>query len=77
MLIDTIGWLGSVLVVVAYALNIYKKLNSNSLVYYLLNIVGSGCLIINTIYHRAYPSTVVNVIWILIALIAITKKPIG
>jgi hypothetical protein len=75
MLIDLIGWVGSVLVIVAYAMNIYKKLDSASLPYYLMNIIGSGCLIINTIYHHAFPSTVVNIIWILIALIALAKKP--
>ena len=75
MLIDLIGWIGSVLVIVAYALNIYKKLDSSSLPYFFMNIAGSGCLIINTIYHHAFPSAVVNIIWILIALIALAKKP--
>lgn len=55
MLIDLIGWSGSVLVVVAYAMNIYKKMDSASLPYYILNIAGSGCLIINTIYHHLFP----------------------
>jgi len=74
MLIDLIGWIGSVLVVVAYAMNIYKKLDSASLPYYLMNIIGSGCLIINTIYHHAFPSAVVNIIWIVIALIALARR---
>jgi hypothetical protein len=76
MLVDIIGWIGSVLVVVAYGMNIYKKLDSASFAYYLLNIAGSGCLIINTIYHHAFPSAVVNIIWILIAFIALAKKPL-
>jgi len=74
LIIDTIGWIGSVMVVVAYALNIYKKLASDALSYYLLNIVGSACLIVNTYYHHAIPSAVVNVIWVIIALAALLKK---
>ncbi|HEX9509395.1 MAG TPA: hypothetical protein VF939_02855 [Puia sp.] len=73
-MIDVIGWIGSVMVIVAYALNMYKRLASDSREYYLLNIVGSACLILNTIYHHAIPSAVVNIVWILIALMALFKK---
>lgn len=74
MIIEIIGWLGSTLVVLAYALNMYKKLEADSLTYYLFNIIGSGCLIINTFYHNAIPSAVVNIIWVLIALFAMFKR---
>lgn len=74
ILIDSVGWVGSVMVVLAYALNMYKKMASDSVVYYLLNIVGSACLIVNTIYHHAIPSAVVNIIWVIIALIALVRK---
>ncbi|HMH22719.1 MAG TPA: hypothetical protein VK563_13125 [Puia sp.] len=74
MLIDIIGWIGSVMVIVAYGLNIAKRLASDSTWYYLLNIAGSGCLIANTYYHHAIPSAVVNVIWVFIALVALLRK---
>jgi hypothetical protein len=74
MIIDSIGWLGSFMVVFAYALNMYKKLEADSIPYYLLNIFGSACLIVNTIYHHAIPSAAVNIVWITIALIAIIRK---
>ena len=73
-LIDIIGWLGSILVVAAYALNIYGKLSSDSTSYYALNITGSAGLIVNTLYHHAIPSMVVNVVWIAIALVALFKR---
>jgi len=74
MILDIIGWLGSALVVIAYALNIYKKMSSDALTYHFLNIAGSGCLIANTMYHHAVPSAVVNIIWIFIALFAIFES---
>lgn len=73
-IIDIIGWLGSILVVTAYALNIYGKLSAESPAYYALNICGSACLIVNTLYHHAIPSMVVNVVWIGIAVVAIFKR---
>jgi hypothetical protein len=74
MLVEILGWLGSVMVILAYALNINKRLASDSALYYFLNIAGSSFLIINTIYHHAIPSAVVNVVWVAIALIAIFSK---
>ena len=74
MFIEILGWLGSVLVILAYALNISKRLDSDALAYYVLNIIGSLFLIINTLYHHAIPSTLVNVIWVLIAMIAVFNK---
>ncbi|MBS1664807.1 MAG: hypothetical protein JST68_27420 [Bacteroidetes bacterium] len=74
ILIDSIGWIGSIMVVLAYALNMYGKMASDSVVYYVLNIAGSACLIVNTIYHHAIPSAVVNVIWVVIALVALVRK---
>jgi hypothetical protein len=74
MIIDIIGWIGSALVVIAYALNMYKKLAPDTATYYLLNIIGSACLIANTIYHHAIPSAVVNIVWIFLAVLAMVKK---
>lgn len=73
-MIDVIGWIGSAMVVLAYALNMYKRLASDALSYYLLNIIGSIGLVINTLYHHAIPSAVVNVIWVIIAVFALLKK---
>ena len=74
IIVDIVGWIGSILVIAAYALNIYGKLSPESIPYYVLNIAGSTGLIINTVYHHAIPSVVVNVVWIGIALIALVKR---
>lgn len=74
MIIEILGWIGSVLVIFAYALNINKMLSSDDTKYYLMNIIGSAFLIINTTYHHAIPSAMVNIIWVLIAIIALVKK---
>ena len=74
MIIEIVGWLGSLLVIYAYAMNIFKKMASDSIIYYTLNIVGSGCLIINTVYHHALPPAAVNITWILIAISALFRR---
>ncbi len=71
--IDIFGWLGSAAVVAAYALISLNKLNARSRVYQLLNLTGSLGLIANTAYYRAYPSTFVNIVWLLIAAVALIR----
>jgi hypothetical protein len=73
-IIEIIGWIGSVLIVGAYFFNINGKLKSNSVLYILSNMIGGIFFTINTFVHKAYPSMVVNIIWVIIAIAAITKK---
>ncbi len=71
LIVDVIGWVGSIEVILAYGLNSYQKIKSDSLLYQTLNLTGGIFLIINTIYYGAYPSTAINVVWVVIATIAI------
>jgi len=73
LLIDILGWIGSVEVIAAYGLNSYQKLKSDSIVFQLLNLTGAIFLIINTIYYHAYPSAFINVVWVGIAGVAIIR----
>ncbi|MCU0450434.1 MAG: hypothetical protein MUC97_11435 [Bernardetiaceae bacterium] len=74
MFIDAVGWLGSVLVVLAYALNVAGRLQARSLWYTGCNLVGSVCLIANTYHYRAYPSMAVNLVWVAIAVYGLLRR---
>ncbi len=73
LLIDIIGWTGSFMVVVAYGLNSYQKIKSDSLTFLLLNFLGGLFLIIYTYYIAAFASTFLNVVWVIIAIPALIK----
>ncbi|MFM2360830.1 MAG: hypothetical protein RLY16_2823 [Bacteroidota bacterium] len=73
-IIDIMGWVGSVLIVGAYFYNINGKLKSTSPWYVISNLIGGIFFSINTYVHGAYPSMVVNIIWVIIAIAAIVKK---
>jgi hypothetical protein len=77
MVMEIIGWVGSLLIVLMYGLNSYQKIKSDSLIYYLSNIIGGICLIIYSVYKEAHPNTFINVVWVLIALPAIFKVIFG
>ena len=72
--VEIIGWIGAVLIVGAYFFNINGKLKSNSPVYILSNLLGGIFFTINTLIHKAYPSMIVNIIWVIIAVAALFKK---
>jgi hypothetical protein len=73
IIIDAVGWIGSIEVIAAYGLNSYQVIPSDSIYFQLLNLTGAFFLIINTVYHRAYPSAFINVVWVIIAAIAIAR----
>lgn len=77
IVVEVLGWIGSVLIVGAYGLNILGKLSSNAPAYIWMNMIGGLFFIVNTVHHHAYPSAVVNIIWVFIAIYSIInrKKP--
>lgn len=74
LLIETLGWIASVLIVGAYALNLRGTLPASDPRYIWSNIVGGVFFVVNTIHHQAYPSALVNVVWVVIALAALIRK---
>jgi hypothetical protein len=73
ILISTLGWIGSLLVIGSYGLNSYQKIKSDSLIFQLMNLAGGILLIINSMYKEAYPFTFINTVWVLIAILAIFR----
>lgn len=71
ILLNVLGWIGAFLLLLAYALVSFKKLEADSPTYQLLNISASVLLLVNTLYYGAYPSSFVNAVWTVIAFFAI------
>jgi hypothetical protein len=71
--IDIIGWIGSIEVLLAYGLNSYQKIRSDSLLFYLLNLTGGLFLVVYTIEKEAFASAFINIVWVIIAVIALMK----
>ncbi|TXH28410.1 MAG: hypothetical protein E6Q96_05225 [Cyclobacteriaceae bacterium] len=71
--ITAMGWIGSVAVIAAYALNSLQKIKSDSLLFQVLNLTGAILLIVNSLFKEAYPFTFINTVWAAIALVAIFR----
>lgn len=73
LLFDITGWIGSFAVVLAYALNSYQKIKSDSYLFLFLNIIGGLCLIAYTAFYSAFANTFLNIVWVIIAIPALIK----
>jgi len=74
LLIEVIGWTSAVLILVAYAMLSTGKLDGRSRLYQGMNVVGAAGFIVNSGWNGAYPSAVLNVIWMGIGLYALLKQ---
>lgn len=68
--VDAIGWAGAIVLLLAYTGVSFRRIAATSWLYQGSNAAGSICLVLNTLYYHAYPSTFVNLIWIAIAVTA-------
>jgi hypothetical protein len=74
LLIDILGWTGSVLYLLAYTLVSMKKTEGDSLLYQSLNIFAGILLVIYTLSLGAYATTGLNAVWVAIGLITLGRK---
>jgi hypothetical protein len=70
------GWIGMIMILLAYYLVSTKKATGESNLYQSLNFIGAICLIYNTFIQQAWPIMVLNIVWVIIAVktLLIRKK---
>lgn len=73
MLIEVVGWAGSIAVLAAYALLSMGRLHGRSLAYQLMNLGGALGMAMNGWAHAALPSVFTNLIWMAVGLIALFR----
>jgi len=70
---DICGWVGAAIVLTAYCLISFEIVRGSDMLYQLMNIVGSGLMMVLAIARSARPSIVVNLVWIIIGVIAVVN----
>ncbi len=70
---EIIGWYGTVAIVLAYALVSFEFIAPSSLLYQILNATGAIGIVYISFKKKAYQPGVLNIIWTVIALIAIIQ----
>jgi phosphatidylserine synthase len=74
LFIDILGWTGSILYLIAYALVSVKKTEGDSALYQGMNISAGILLVVYTLYLGAYATTGLNAVWVPIGLFTLGRK---
>lgn len=72
-IIDTIGMLGTLLVVLAYYLLQLERTDPKGLAYNMINLVGAVLLLFSLWFHFNLASFVIEIFWIAASLIGLWK----
>jgi hypothetical protein len=72
--LDAIGWVCAAMVLVAYGLLTRDPATATGRRYVALNVAGSAGLAVNGVAHAAWPSAVLNALWLAFALIAVRQR---
>ena len=68
---EAVGWYGTVAILIAYASVSFGWLTSDNLIFQLLNFTGAIGIVIISLLKKAYPPATLNIIWSIIALVAL------
>lgn len=71
--INAFGWYGTAAIVAAYALVSFSVIEPTSIAYQLLNGSGAFGIVAVSLFKRTYQPAVLNIIWMIIALVAILQ----
>lgn len=73
LFVEIAGWFGAVCVLGAYVLLTMKRLDSDTVAFQSLNVAGAAGFIVNTAWHGAIPSMVLNIVWCGVGLVALAR----
>ncbi len=70
---DWIGFIGVSILLVAYLLNLFKKITQDTHTYILLNLIGAGLAFIASVLINYVPFIILEAVWTVISLISWIK----
>lgn len=74
---DIIASVGVTILLVAFLLNLYKKISPDSKLYTALNFIGAAMCGVSSYLIHFYPFVVLEGVWSLVALFSLLKVPRG
>ncbi len=74
---DILASIGVIILLIAFGLNLYKKLPAESKVYGLMNFIGAGICCFASYLISFYPFIVLEGVWAFVALLSLFNVPRG
>jgi hypothetical protein len=74
---DILASIGVIILLIAFVLNLYKRLKQESKLYGLLNLIGASICCLSSWLISFYPFVVLEAVWALVALLSLFNVPRG
>jgi len=74
---DLLASAGVIILLIAFLLNLYKRIPAQSAAYKLMNLVGAGVCCLSSYLIRFYPFVVLEGVWAIVALLSLFNVPRG
>lgn len=71
---EILGWYGAGAILLAYALASFSIVDSGDVWYQTLNATGALGIVATSFYHRAFQPAALNLVWFVIALVALFSR---
>ncbi|GAB1817185.1 CBU_0592 family membrane protein [Herbidospora sp. RD11066] len=71
--ITVIGVVGAIALLIAYGLVSTGKMTGDSMTYQAINLTGAVTLAVNSAYHGAWPSAILNIVWTAIGVFTVGR----
>ncbi len=71
--IKIIGWLGTLILMTPYTLNVLRVISAQSLVYLIPNLLAGVLLGVRVYNDRNYSNVLLEIFWIIVTLVAIVR----
>ncbi|RYX78614.1 hypothetical protein EON76_02715 [bacterium] len=72
--IELCGWYGITAILAAYACVSFEVINSQHVLYQILNFTGAIGVIVVSVYKRVWQTVVLNIVWVAIAVIGLIRS---
>jgi hypothetical protein len=73
LFVEIAGWAGALLVLAAYVGISTGRLSGRSTTFQWLNAVGATLFVLNTWWHGAFPSMVLNIVWSIVGFVTLWR----
>ncbi|AWS41860.1 hypothetical protein DKM19_11325 [Streptosporangium sp. 'caverna'] len=73
LFVNLLGWVGAGIMLYGYAMVSTSRMAGDGMPYQAINLAGSIALMINSAHHSAWPSTILNVVWGVIGVVAVVR----
>ena len=71
---DIIGWIGVLLILVAFTLTTFGVINAKDIAYGLLNFAGALGIVISSYAKKDFQPVILNAVWLLVAIVGIIRS---